>query len=111
MTREEQLAARVARKKALLEKQRQDVAEDEARLRDATRQATNKRRYQVGVLAEDAGLFTWSNAELVEVFAALVKLREMESPGLAALLDEAQTVAVGVGNGVAESPTRVSAAP
>ena len=34
------------------------------RLREETRKATNKRRYQVGAMADDAGLLAWSNAEL-----------------------------------------------
>ena len=111
MTRAERLAAKEAAEKQKLEDSRKALALTQAALREETRKATDKRRYQVGAMADDAGLLAWSNAELAGVFAALVKLREMESPGavLEALLGDPEQRAVGVGNGVAEAGPRVSA--
>ena len=82
MTKAERLAAKIQRDRDTLEKQRQALADSEATLRaeirhseaalrDEERKATDKRRYQVGALAEEAGLFAMSNTELAEVFAAL----------------------------------------
>ena len=80
MTKAERLAAKIQRDRDTLEKQRQVLADSEATLRaeirhseaalrDEERKATDKRRYQVGALAEEAGLFAMSNTELAEVFA------------------------------------------
>ena len=92
MTKAERLAAKIQRDRDTLEKQRQVLADSEATLRaeirhseaalrDEERKATDKRRYQVGALAEEAGLFAMSNTELAEVFAALGALRAGERPG------------------------------
>ena len=92
MTKAERLAAKIQRDRDTLEKQRQVLADSEATLRaeirhseaalrDEERKATDKRRYQVGALAEEAGLFAMSNTELAEVFAALGALRRGERPG------------------------------
>mgnify|MGYP003405472482 CR=1 FL=1 len=86
MTKAERLAAKIQRDRETLEKQRQVLADSEATLRaeirhseaalrEEERKATDKRRYQVGALAEEAGLFVMNNAELAEVFAALGALR------------------------------------
>ena len=50
MTKAERLAAKIQRDKEALRPARK------RRLREVTRKATNKRRYQVGALADDAGL-------------------------------------------------------
>ena len=92
MTKAERLAAKIQRDRETLEKQRQVLADSEATLRaeirhseaalrEEERKATDKRRYQVGALAEEAGLFAMNNTELAEVFAALVALRRGERPG------------------------------
>ena len=92
MTKAERLAAKIQRDRETLEKQRQVLADSEATLRaeirhseaalrEEERKATDKRRYQVGALAEEAGLFVMSNTELAEVFAALGALRAGERPG------------------------------
>ena len=68
MTKAERLAAKIQRDRETLEKQRQVLADSEATLRaeirhseaalrEEERKATDKRRYQVGALAEEAGLF------------------------------------------------------
>ena len=111
MTRAEQLAIRVQRAKEALEKQRQVLAQSEAAQREETRKETNKRRYLVGALADDAGLLAWSNAELAGLFTTLARLREVQQPGkvLDALLDHVPAgLAVGE-TGVAEAGPRVSA--
>ena len=92
MTKAERLAAKIQRDRETLERQRQVLADSEATLRaeirhseaalrEEERKATDKRRYQVGALAEEAGLFAMSNTELAEVFAALGALRAGERPG------------------------------
>ena len=68
MTKAERLAAKIARDKETLEKQRLALAQNEAALREETRKVTNKRRYEVGALADEAGLLAWSNAEIATLF-------------------------------------------
>ena len=113
MTRAERLAAKEAADKQKLEDSRKALALTQAALREATRKATNKRRYQVGAMADDAGLLAWSNAELGRVFAALARFTAIEHPGavLETLLGDPDGLAVGVGNGGAEARPRVSATP
>jgi hypothetical protein len=110
MTKAERLAAKIARDKETLEKQRLALAQNEAALREETRKVTNKRRYEVGALADEAGLLAWSNAEIATLFARLVTLRAQSADLLATLLAEPVTSAKATGNGVAETPSRVSAA-
>ena len=110
MTKAERLAAKIARDKETLEKQRLALAQNEAALREETRKVTNKRRYEVGALADEAGLLAWSNAEIATLFARVVTLRAQSADLLATLLAEPVTSAKATGNGVAESATRVSAA-
>ena len=71
MTKAERFAAKIERDKEALA-QRQATSP-----RDVTRQATNKRRYQVGALADDAGLLAWSNADLAGLFTALATLKDV----------------------------------
>ena len=117
MTKAERLAAKIQRDRDTLEKQRQVLAESEATLRaeirhseaalrDEERKATDKRRYQVGALAEEAGLFAMSNTELAEVFAALGALRAGERPGavLAALVGYPERFSEGSENGTGHDP-------
>ena len=109
MTKAERLAAKIARDKASLEQQRLALVQHEAALRDETRKATDRRRYQVGALADAAGLLAWSNDEIEALFARVVTLRAQSADLLATLLAEPVTSAKATGNGVAESATRVSA--
>jgi hypothetical protein len=62
------------------EAQRKVIAHAEAAVREETRKATNKRRYHVGALADEAGLFVWSNAEFKAVFAVLAVLADVPNP-------------------------------
>lgn len=93
-TRVERAAEKVRKEKEkLAEQERQDkerraeqmkaIAQAEASAREETRKATNKRRYHVGALADEAGLFAWSNADLAAVFAVLAKLAETPNPAAA----------------------------
>ena len=110
MTKAERLAAKIARDKETLEKQRLALAQNEAALREETRKVTHKRRYEVGALADEAGLLAWSNAEIATLFARVVTLRAQSADLLATLLAEPVTPAKVRENGVAETPSRVSAA-
>ena len=96
--------------KDTIEKERKALAESEAALREENRQATDKRRYQVGALADEAGLLAWSNAEIATLFARVVTLRAQSADLLATLLAEPVPPAKARENGVAETPSRVSAA-
>ena len=117
MTKAERLAAKIQRDRETLEKQRQVLADSEATLRaeirhseaalrEEERKATDKRRYQVGALAEEAGLFAMSNTELAEVFAALGALRAGERPGavLEALVGYPERFSEGSANGTGHDP-------
>jgi hypothetical protein len=110
MTKAERLAKKIARDKETMEKQRIALAQDEATLREETRRETNKRRYEVGALADAAGLLAWSNDEITALFARGVTLRAQSADLLATLLAEPETEAQAGENGVAASATRVSAA-
>jgi hypothetical protein len=96
MTRAERAAAQVRKAKEKAEalertqkearvRQQEETRKAEAVLRDETRKATYKRRYYVGALADDAGLFAWSNTDFRAVFAVLARLSNVPAP--AALLD------------------------
>jgi hypothetical protein len=96
MTRAERAAEQVRKAKEKAEalertqkeervRQQEETRKAEAVLREETRKMTNKRRYYVGALADDAGLFAWSNSEIAAVFAVLARLRNALAP--AALLD------------------------
>jgi hypothetical protein len=96
MTRAERAAEHVRKAKAhLVEEdqrakarraaQRQEVMQAQAVVREETRKATNKRRYRVGALADEAGLLLWSDADLMAVFTVLTRLLTLPNP--AAVLD------------------------
>jgi hypothetical protein len=96
MTRAERAAEKLRKEQAKLDAQDRQakaeraerlraVAQAKATAREEARIANNKRRYYVGALADDAGLFAWSNSEIAAVFAVLARLRNAPAP--AALLD------------------------
>ena len=120
MTKTERLAAKIARDKEAL-------AHRQARLREVTRAATNKRRYHVGALADEAGLLDHDDATLRQAFLLIARLIRRGHLGWAAQQQEPDpeterevqaliandimlVVDVEAGTGVAESATRVSAA-
>jgi hypothetical protein len=80
MTRAEQAALRAQKLKTELDAKSHELAKVQARQRAFARDVRNKRSYQVGALADEAGLFTWSNADLAAVFAVLASLREAPNP-------------------------------
>lgn len=91
MTRTERAAEKVRKEKektAELERiakeksaaQQVKTRQAEAALREETRKADNKRRYYVGALAHEAGLFAWSNSEIAAVFAVLERLKDTPNP-------------------------------
>lgn len=91
MTRAEQAAEKVRKaQEKRAEAQRRakekdvELAELErqaaATVREETRKATNKRRYHVGAVFDEAGLFAWSNAELVAVAAVLSRFAGVPNP-------------------------------
>jgi len=92
MTRAELAAEKVRKAKAKLAEeerraqekrvaQRKTIMQAEASVREETRKATNKRRYYVGALADEAGLLAWSDTDLQKVFLAVARLRETPNPG------------------------------
>jgi hypothetical protein len=96
MTRTERAAAKVQKEKEKaaelervlkerLSEQREETRKAEATLREETRKADNRRRYHVGTLAQEAGLFVWSNSDFQAVFAVLARLADTPHP--AALLE------------------------
>ena len=120
MTKAERLARQIQHDKEALAKR-------QARLRDVTRTATNKRRYQVGAMADEAGLLGHDDATLRQAFLLITRLIRNGHLGWAARQQEPDpeterevqaliandimlVVDVEAGTGVAESATRVSAA-
>jgi hypothetical protein len=67
MTKAERLAVQIQRDKEAL-------AQRQASLREVTRKATNKRRYQVGAMADDAGLLGQEDATLRQAFVLIARL-------------------------------------
>lgn len=123
MTKAERLAMKIQRDRETLERKRQERAEQEATLRaeirhseatlrDETRKATNRRRYLVGALADEAGLLAWSDTDLAGIFAALAPLKAVPHPVavLEAILGDAPQWSVGCEPGVDASMTHDSAA-
>ncbi len=78
MTRAERAALREQRLKDQLAATRRQLAQVEAQNRAAERTARNKRRFQVGLLADQAGLFALDDAGLARLFAALSRLVTLE---------------------------------
>jgi hypothetical protein len=94
------LAAEAQRAKAALAVQRMAVAQAEAVVREERRKATNKTRYYVGALADNAGLLAWSVEDIKAVFAALKPLLEVPNPGRmleGLFLEEAELPVLGLG--------------
>ena len=69
---------RIAKEQRLA--QRKAIMQAEAAVREEDRKATNKRRYHVGAMADEAGLFAWSNADLRGLFGLLATLGDCPDP-------------------------------
>jgi hypothetical protein len=96
ITRAERVAqaeARLRDPKATLAK---GLARAQAVQRSEEKKARDKRRYLVGQMADEAGLFAWSDADLHAVLTSLATLRDVPHPGavLAGLLQESSLVVV-----------------
>jgi hypothetical protein len=81
MTRSE----RAAKQEALLRTKRaalqKAMAHSQAIQRVEARKQRDKRRYLVGTLCDEAGLLTWSDADLAEVVQVLARLVAVPHPG------------------------------
>jgi hypothetical protein len=71
VTKDQRLAEATRRAKEKLAKDRKALAYRQEQEREAGRKARDRRRYQVGALADAAGLLAWEDAALRELFAAL----------------------------------------
>ena len=80
MTRAERAALREQRLKDHLAATRRHLAQVAAQNRAAARTARHKRRFQVGLLADQAGLFALDDAGLARLFAALSRLVAIPDP-------------------------------
>ena len=103
MTRAERAERQAARLRAKREAITKQLASAEARQRVDERKARDKRRYLVGQMVDDAGLFAWTDADLAAVVQALTSLRDVPHPGavLEGLLQHTPVAAVPVENGLA----------
>jgi hypothetical protein len=70
--------------KVRLAEQHLETRQKEARLREETRKLTNKWRFHVGSLADEAGLRAWAPKDLALVFQVLATLGDV-SQALAVL--------------------------
>jgi hypothetical protein len=80
MTKADRVALREQQLQDKLALANRQLVQFHAKRRTASRADLNKRRYQVGALADEAGLFGWSNAELAEMFRVLACLRDASDP-------------------------------
>jgi hypothetical protein len=80
MTRAERAAVRAQRLKEKLEAKRRELSQVEAQQRAAARAERNKRRFHVGLLADQAGLLVWDDATLARLFTLLGPLTQMPHP-------------------------------
>src|SRR5262245_36111236 len=74
MTRLEQAQQRAEKAAKALAKARRTETIEAAKARGKARLAVNKRRYHVGALADEAGLFVLDNTTLGHLFALLTPL-------------------------------------
>jgi hypothetical protein len=106
MTRAERAAEKVQKEKAKqaalevehkarVAAQREETRQAEAVLREETRKASNKRRYRVGALADEAGLLAWSDSDLQAIFGLLAALGPCPNP--VAVLESLLHEVVGTG--------------
>jgi hypothetical protein len=110
MTRAERLAQKEANDKKKLADSRKKLAETQAELREETRKTVHKRRYRVGALAQEAGLFVLDDTTLAGLFALLARLPQVPNPVavLEALLCDSVSPALVAVDGRAEALPRVS---
>jgi hypothetical protein len=80
MTRLERLAATEARAKTKLAVEQQRLVQIQGLRKAEEHKANNKRRYQVGTLADEAGLLSWDNSTIAALFCLLATLRDVPNP-------------------------------
>lgn len=80
MTRAERDALREQRLKDRLAVTQTQLDRVQAKQREDARKDRNKRRFQVGALAEAAGLCAWDDATLAGVFQVLARLKGAPDP-------------------------------
>jgi hypothetical protein len=104
MTRTERLAATEARTKARLDAERTRLAQVRSAQKAVALQARTKRRYQIGALADAAGLCDLSDADLAGLFALLATLAHGPGPVavLASLLSDREGPDPGAVPGMAD---------
>jgi len=112
MTRAERAALRAQRLKEELEAKSRQLAQLQAQQRAAERAERHKRRFHVGLLAEQAGLLVWEDATLARLFTLLSPLTQMPHPEavLEALLADPERPAREAVDGMAHAAHGVSPA-
>jgi hypothetical protein len=80
MTREERATERERRLKEAVATKSRELAQVQAQNRAAERAKRDRRRQQVGTLADAAGLLIWDETTLAGLFQMLATLREIPDP-------------------------------
>ena len=103
-TRAERAAERAAKLRSDREATDKAIAQQEAIVRREERKSRDKRRYRIGKLVDEAGLFAWSDTDLAAVMETLATLRAVHHPGavLEGLLRDPEGLMVPGINGTAD---------
>lgn len=80
MTRLERLQAQAMKDAEKLAKTQDRVVLEEARKLEKARQANDKRRYRIGAMVDEAGLFALDDLTLGQLFAVLAPLAALPDP-------------------------------
>lgn len=80
MTRAERDAELEQRLKDDIAARNRRLAQVQARKRENARKAQNQRRYQVGKLADEAGLCGWEDGTLAKLFAGFARMKDTRDP-------------------------------
>jgi hypothetical protein len=80
MTRAERRAERERKLKAKLDADHKALAQLQANNRAQARAERDKRRYKVGAVVEEAGLFVWDDTTLSGIVQMLTKLLDCPDP-------------------------------
>lgn len=82
MTRAERAAAQEAKLRARKEALAREITLQQAVQRGEDRKARDKRRYLVGKMLDEAGLFVWTDASLARVCQLLTPMAALANPDL-----------------------------
>jgi hypothetical protein len=80
MTRAEQLAQAAARAQEKLDRDKKSLAQVQAQQRSEDRKARNRRRYQIGTMADAAGLCDLDDTTMAGLFTLLTPLTQAMDP-------------------------------